>query len=71
MSIKNKKLEPNKWYYVTTVKGGFIRGPIDYILLGVDGPKFDGSILSALATAIDSGAVALVALSVVAKILTA
>ena len=48
-----------------------MRGPIDYIIVGVDGPKFDGSILSALATAIDSGAVALVALSVVAKILTA
>ena len=44
-----------------------MRGPIDYIIVGVDGPKFDGSILSALATAIDSGAVALVALSVVAK----
>ncbi|MCU0667406.1 MAG: DUF6325 family protein [Patescibacteria group bacterium] len=44
-----------------------MRGPIDYIVVGFDGPKFDGSVLSALAESIDKGIVALVALSVVAK----
>ena len=44
-----------------------MRGPIDYIIVGFEGNKFDGSILKALAEAIDSGAVGLVALSVVSK----
>lgn len=44
-----------------------MRGPIDYIIVGFENQKFDGSILSALATAIDSGAIALVDLSVIAK----
>lgn len=48
-------------------KGGIMRGPIDYIIVGVDGPKFDGSILAAIGGAIESGAIALVALSVIAK----
>lgn len=44
-----------------------MRGPIDYIIIGFDGLKFDGSVLKALAEAIDSGAIALVDLSAVAK----
>lgn len=44
-----------------------MRGPIDYIIVGFDGLKFDGSVLKALAEAIDSGAIALVDLSAVAK----
>lgn len=44
-----------------------MRGPIDYIIVGFEGNKFDGSILKAIAEAIDSGAVGLVALSVVSK----
>ena len=44
-----------------------MRGPIDYIIVGIDGPKFDGSILNALGEAIEGGSIALVALSVVAK----
>lgn len=44
-----------------------MRGPIDYIIVGFEGNKFDGSILKALADAIESGAVGLVALSVVSK----
>lgn len=44
-----------------------MRGPIDYIIVGFDGLKFDGSVLRALAEAIDSGAIALVDLSAVAK----
>ena len=44
-----------------------MRGPIDYIIVGFENQKFDGSILSSLATAIDSGAIALVDLSVIAK----
>lgn len=44
-----------------------MRGPIDYIIVGFDGLKFDGSVLQAVAGAIDSGAIALIDLSVVAK----
>lgn len=44
-----------------------MRGPIDYIFVGFEGNKFDGSILRAIAEAIDSGAIRLVALSVVSK----
>lgn len=44
-----------------------MRGPIDYIIVGFEGNKFDGSILKAIAEAIEGGAVALVALSVVSK----
>ena len=42
-------------------------GPIDYIVVGFEGNKFDGSILNALGEAIEGGSIALVALSVVAK----
>lgn len=44
-----------------------MRGPIDYIIVGFDGNKFDGSILSALGEAIDSGIIRLIDLSLVAK----
>ena len=44
-----------------------MRGPIDFIIVGFEGNKFDGSILKALAEAIDKGIIALVALSFVMK----
>lgn len=44
-----------------------MRGPIDYIVVGFEGNKFDGSILKALGDAIDKGIVGLVALAVVTK----
>lgn len=44
-----------------------MRGPIDYIIVGFAGNKFDGSVLAALAEAIDSGVIALIDLAVVAK----
>ncbi len=44
-----------------------MRGPIDYIIVAFNSPKFDGSILKAIGDAIDSGVIGLVALAVVAK----
>ena len=44
-----------------------MRGPIDYIIVGFEGNKFDGSILKALADALDSGVIALVSLAMVSK----
>lgn len=44
-----------------------MRGPIDYIVVRFEGNKFDGSILKALATALDNGTIALVGLAVVSK----
>jgi hypothetical protein len=44
-----------------------VRGPIDYIIVGFSGNKFDGSILKALGDAIDKGIIGLVALSLVSK----
>jgi hypothetical protein len=44
-----------------------MHGPIDYIIVGFEGNKFDGSILKALTDAIDSGVVALVSLAIVSK----
>lgn len=44
-----------------------MRGPIDYIVVGFNDAKFDGSILKALAEALESGVVALVALSIIKK----
>ena len=44
-----------------------MKGPIDYIVVGFDGPKFDGSIMQALGDAIDNGTIGLLALSVLAK----
>ncbi len=44
-----------------------MRGPIDYIIVGFEGNKFDGSILKAIADAIDSKIIDLVALAVISK----
>ncbi len=44
-----------------------MRGPIDYIIVGFEGNKFDGSILKAISEAIDKGIIALVTLSVISK----
>lgn len=44
-----------------------MRGPIDYIIVGFEGNKFDGSVLKALADAIDKGIIALVDLAVVMR----
>ena len=44
-----------------------MRGQIDYIVVGFDGPKFDGSVLAALADAIDKGIISLIALSAIKK----
>ncbi len=42
-------------------------GPIDYIVVGFEGNKFDRSILRELAEAIDKGIIGLVALSAVSR----
>lgn len=44
-----------------------MRGPIDYIIVGFEGNKFDGSILQSLGDAIDKGVIALVAMSFITK----
>lgn len=44
-----------------------MRGPIDYIIVGFEGNKFDGSILKAIGDAVDSGAINLVAISFITK----
>lgn len=44
-----------------------MRGPIDYIIVGFEGNKFDGSIMKAIVEAQESGAIALVALSAITK----
>jgi hypothetical protein len=44
-----------------------MRGPIDYIIVGSEGLKFDGSILRALEAPINSGVISLVALSAINK----
>ena len=44
-----------------------MHGPIDFIIVGFEGNKFDGSILGALADALDKGIIALVSLAVVSK----
>lgn len=44
-----------------------MRGPIDYIIVGFEGNKFDGSILKALGDAIDKGVIDLVTLAVISK----
>lgn len=42
-------------------------GPIDYIVVGFEGNKFDGSVLKALGDAIDNGVIRLVDLAVVMR----
>lgn len=44
-----------------------MRGPIDYIIVGFEGNKFNGTILGALGDAIDKGIIALVALVLISK----
>jgi hypothetical protein len=44
-----------------------MRGPIDYIIVGFEGNKFDGSILKAVGDAIDKGIIGLIALAVITK----
>lgn len=44
-----------------------MRGPIDYLIVGFEGNNFNGSILNALADAIDKEIIGLVALAVISK----
>ncbi|TAH33454.1 DUF1269 domain-containing protein [Candidatus Saccharibacteria bacterium] len=44
-----------------------MHGPIDFVVVGFEGNKFNGSILKELGAALDSGVIGLVALSFVAK----
>jgi len=44
-----------------------MRGPIDYIVVGFEGNKFDGSVLKALADSIDQGVISLVDLVIVMR----
>lgn len=44
-----------------------MHGPIDYIVVGFEGNKFDGSVLAAIADAIDQGIIALIDLAVVSR----
>jgi hypothetical protein len=44
-----------------------MRGPIDYIIVGFEGNKFDGSILKAIGDAIDKGIISLIALALISK----
>lgn len=44
-----------------------MRGPIDYIIVGFEGNKFDGSILEALTDAIENGTIALVDIALVIR----
>lgn len=44
-----------------------MRGPIDYIIVGFEGNKFDGSVLKALGDALEQGVIGLVALSMLVK----
>jgi hypothetical protein len=47
--------------------GAVMKGPIDYIIVGFEGNKFDGSILKAIGDAIDKDIIGLVALVFVQK----
>ncbi|TAK89718.1 hypothetical protein EPO04_01270 [Patescibacteria group bacterium] len=44
-----------------------MKGPIDYIIVGFEGNKFDGSVLKALSQAIDDGVIALINLLVITR----
>jgi hypothetical protein len=44
-----------------------MRGPIDYIIVGFEGNKFDGSILKSIADSIDKGIIDLIALAIITK----
>jgi hypothetical protein len=63
-----KKLKPTLPYgCFLNDKGVIMRGPIDFIVVGFEGNKFDGSILKAIGDAIDKGVVGLVALLFIKK----
>jgi hypothetical protein len=44
-----------------------MRGPIDFIIVGFEGNKFDGSIMEALTNALDKGTIGLIELAMVSK----
>ena len=44
-----------------------MRGPIDYIIVGFEGNKFDGSILKTIGDAIDKEIIGLIALALISK----
>ena len=44
-----------------------MRGLIDYIIVGSEGLKFDGSILKSLEDPINNGVISLIALSAISK----
>ncbi|MCB9817006.1 hypothetical protein H6795_00515 [Candidatus Nomurabacteria bacterium] len=44
-----------------------MRGPIDYLVVGFEGNKFDGSVLEALSDAIDKNIIRVIALGFVQK----
>lgn len=44
-----------------------MRGPIDYIIVGFEGNKFNGSILKALSEALDKGIIGLVDMAMITK----
>jgi hypothetical protein len=44
-----------------------MRGPIDYIIVGFEGNKFDGNILKALGDSIDKGIIGLIDLALVMR----
>lgn len=44
-----------------------MKGPIDYIIVGFEGNKFEGKVLAALADAIDKGIIGLIDLSLISK----
>lgn len=44
-----------------------MRGPIDFIIVGFEGNKFDGSVLKALKAPLDNGVIGLIDLGLVTK----
>lgn len=44
-----------------------MKGPIDYIIVGFEGNTFDGSILAALADAVDKNIIRVLALALISK----
>jgi len=44
-----------------------MRGPIDYIVVGFEGKKFDGSVLNSLVEPLENGVINLIALSAVSR----
>jgi len=44
-----------------------MRGPIDYIIVSFDQPKFEGKIIEELKSAVESGAIAVLALTLIEK----